>query len=101
MEGVKGMVAAIERHSLLWILSSVLITTFGKLWHVWIAIRWARPNTVHDKKNSCLDHGQGEFMAGDNVCQERIYSIWSNAVPNIDKVVIMINRIHMLLIYIW
>jgi hypothetical protein len=39
MEGVKGMVAAIERHSLLWILSSVLITTFGKLWHVWIAIR--------------------------------------------------------------
>lgn len=52
------------------------------------------------KKNSCLDHGQGEFMAGDNVCQERIYSIWSNAVPNIDKVVIMINRIHMLLIYI-
>lgn len=51
-------------------------------------------------KNSCLDHGQGEFMAGDNVCQERIYSIWSNAVPNIDKVVIMINRVHLLLIYI-
>ena len=33
-------------------------------------------------------------MAGDNVWQE-----WSIAMPNVDKVVIMINWIHMLLIY--
>lgn len=87
------MMVTIESHWL-WILSSVLITSFGKVMAI-----GARPILLMTK-NSCLDLGQGEFMAGDNVCQERIYSIWSNAVPNIDKVVIMINRIHMLLIYI-